>query len=124
MKNISERLVVAIRQSGHSKGALAAHIGVPQSSVSRWLAGSEPRSDRLIDIAKFLGVDVNWLLTGDEKKGVCYGDVKDLGAGKTTCVVREESPRETNDRGLREDVTVQLLERIALALEKIVEKLP
>lgn len=62
MGNISQRLGEAIKASGKSKGALAAHLGVPQSSVSRWLAGGEPRSERLTEIAKFLGVDVKWLM--------------------------------------------------------------
>jgi len=65
VKNISDRLSQAIKASGKSKGALAAHLGVPQSSVSRWLAGGEPRSERLTEIAKFLGVDVKWLMSAD-----------------------------------------------------------
>jgi transcriptional regulator with XRE-family HTH domain len=100
VKNISERLQHAIRFSGHSKGALAEHIGVPQSSVSRWLAGSEPRSDRLFEIAKFLNVDVKWLMTGEgrmepeklSENAESYANPNESGIGESAQVVREDAP--------------------------------
>jgi transcriptional regulator with XRE-family HTH domain len=64
MTNFSERLEKAIQRAGISKGALALKLNVPQSSVSRWLSGSEPRLDKLTEIAKFLSVDVKWLMYG------------------------------------------------------------
>lgn len=121
VKNISDRLAFAIRISGHSKGALATAIGVPQSSVSRWLNGSEPRSDRLAEIAKFLSVDVKWLMTGE--------------GSPTPAAVRSAqsstSPKETSD-GHRPPLQggdqlpdlgkmMEVLERIAGALEALVE---
>jgi transcriptional regulator with XRE-family HTH domain len=54
---------------------LARHLGVPPSSVSRWVSGTEPRSESVVEIAKFLGVDFAWLMTG---------------AGADLSVVREE----------------------------------
>jgi len=93
VKNISERLAHAIRHSGHTKGALAAHIGVPQPSVSRWLKGSEPRIDRLFEIAKFLNVDVKWLMTGEGQFSPyteSSTNPKDSGLGESACVLREE----------------------------------
>jgi transcriptional regulator with XRE-family HTH domain len=90
VKNISERLAEAIKASGKSKGALAAHLGVPQSSVSRWLAGGEPRSERLTEIAKFLSVDVKWLLEGENAER--YSNSKQPGIGDSAYVVREEPP--------------------------------
>lgn len=48
-----------------NKVALAAALGVPASSISRWLGGKMPRSETVIRIAKCLGVDANWLLTGE-----------------------------------------------------------
>lgn len=88
MTNISERLAEAIRASGKTKGALAAYLGVPQSSVSRWLAGAEPRSERLTEIANFLGVDVKWLMSA----GITGSSVnlKQPGIGETAHAMREE----------------------------------
>lgn len=66
VKSFQERLAEAISLARKPKSELARHLGVPQSSVSRWLAGSEPRSETLAEIAKFLSVDVKWLAYGDE----------------------------------------------------------
>ena len=66
MKNFGKRLEEAIRTSGKTKTALALHLGVPQSSVSRWISGSVPRAETLSGIAKFLGVSHEWLAAGVE----------------------------------------------------------
>jgi len=63
-----QRLDYAVRHSGFSKGALARHLNVPQSSVSRWLKSTYPKAETVAEIAKFLSVDVNWLMTGDSAK--------------------------------------------------------
>lgn len=65
MQNFSDRLAEAIFLSGKSKGALATSTGVALSTVSRWLGGTTPKAETLEKIAKFLGVDAKWLLTGD-----------------------------------------------------------
>ena len=43
-------------------------MGLPPSSVSRWLVDTEPRAERIAEIAKFLAVDVKWLIYGDEEE--------------------------------------------------------
>ncbi len=68
MVTFFQRLDYAVRHSGFSKGALARHLGVPQSSVSRWLKNIYPKAETVAAIAKFLAVDVNWLMTGDPEK--------------------------------------------------------
>ena len=47
-----------------SKGALAAHLGVATSTVSRW-RDAMPRADTIQKTAEWLGVDANWLMTGE-----------------------------------------------------------
>jgi transcriptional regulator with XRE-family HTH domain len=64
MKTFPERLQKAIDDKGEPKGKLAKHCGVALSSVSRWLAGSVPREDKMKEIAEFLGVDPLWLAHG------------------------------------------------------------
>ena len=139
VKKISDRLAFAIRHSGHSKGDLAASIGVPGSSVSRWLAGSEPRSDRLTAIAKFLDVDVNWLITGygqpaPPKNAESSGNLKDQGISESAHVVREDPPMyNARNTELPTDLRLARLEsaidrltagqaRLAEALEALVKK--
>jgi transcriptional regulator with XRE-family HTH domain len=68
MQNFSTRLAEAIAKSGKSKGALAASTGVALSTVSRWLGGTIPKAEAIARIAKFLGVDAKWLLSGDLSK--------------------------------------------------------
>ena len=50
-----------------SKGALAAHLGVAASTVSRW-KDAAPRAETVLKTARWLGVDANWLLTGQAQK--------------------------------------------------------
>jgi transcriptional regulator with XRE-family HTH domain len=126
VKNISERLEHAIRFSGHSKGALAEHIGVPQSSVSRWLSGSEPRSDRLFEIAKFLSVDVKWLMTGEGRmepvklSGNAESSThpKESGIGESAQAERAEAPMYGARTPLsREDEVVLAFRQIRAGLD-------
>ena len=43
--------------------------GVPQSTLSDWKKGRyRPNAEKLLKIANFLGVTVEYLLTGDEEK--------------------------------------------------------
>lgn len=67
LKTFSDRLKEAIRAADIPKAELASRLGVPPSSVSRWIAGSVPRSETISEIAKLLGVDANWLITGESQ---------------------------------------------------------
>jgi transcriptional regulator with XRE-family HTH domain len=92
VRNISERLEYAIRRSGMSKGALSGLIGVPQSSLSRWLSGSQPRADKLAEIAKFLSVDVKWLTYGEMPENAeSVSNVKETEAVYGEITEREQS---------------------------------
>lgn len=64
VKSFGSRLERAIIQAGKSKKALASHLGIPQSSISRWVNGSTPRADTISTIANFLGCDFDWLARG------------------------------------------------------------
>jgi transcriptional regulator with XRE-family HTH domain len=123
VKNISERIAHAIRYSGHSKGALAAHLGVPQSSVSRWLAGSEPRNDRLTEIAKFLSVDVNWLVTGKGEIAQSSAKPKELPVVNPAHLLCED-PAEYRAKTITptDPKLLAVLDRIATALEEIAKQ--
>lgn len=64
MKNFSSRLEHAIWLGRQPKGDLARHMKVALSTVSRWLGGTMPSSDKILQIAAFLGVDAMWLTHG------------------------------------------------------------
>ena len=53
---------------------LARKIGVTQSAVSLWLQGTKPNRRRLTQIAIHLGLDEDWLLTGEGTKELTLED--------------------------------------------------
>lgn len=133
VENFSHRLELAIQRSGKSKGALAAYLKVPQPSVSRWLKGSEPRADRLNEIAKFLNVDVKWLLTGISPGdvGVSHGNAESAGKVKDLEVGTEEKIRHLTDEELFPHIAAeelaefrQRLARLMEPVQKIIQEFP
>lgn len=65
MQNFPSRLEEALKRAGLSKGALAAGTNVALSTVSRWFGGAVPKWETVYQIGNLLGVDANWLLTGE-----------------------------------------------------------
>ncbi|WP_244370823.1 helix-turn-helix transcriptional regulator [Rahnella sp. ChDrAdgB13] len=62
----SERLEMAMKESGHTQGSLAKAVGMAQSSVWKLVSGGAQGSRKLVDIAKVLGVRPEWLSDGSE----------------------------------------------------------
>jgi transcriptional regulator with XRE-family HTH domain len=60
-----QRLEMALARQRRTKGALAAHLGVALSTVSRW-RHSMPLAETVQATADWLGVDAKWLMTGEE----------------------------------------------------------
>jgi transcriptional regulator with XRE-family HTH domain len=125
-----QRLEYAIRRSGYPKGAVAKHLGVPQSSVSRWLGGSYPKAETVGTLAKFLGVDVNWLMSGDPDKELAEPVIPI----EQQCVVRDDEVPYVftrRDRGAAADPPPELpilerlrtLEASQLAMQATIERL-
>jgi len=57
-KDIADKLRDAIRSSGETALALAKKTGVPQSTISRFLHGTDMRLSRASKIAKYLELDL------------------------------------------------------------------
>ena len=57
-KELADRLRDAIRNSGLSANELAKACGVPQTTISRFLAGKDMGLHRAGRIAKYLGLDL------------------------------------------------------------------
>ncbi|MGP2731761.1 LexA family transcriptional regulator [Serratia bockelmannii] len=60
----SERLDMAMKESGYTQGSLAKAVGMAQSSVWKLVSGGAQGSRKLVDIAKVLGVRPEWLSDG------------------------------------------------------------
>lgn len=65
---IGERIAQLLREQGKMGKDLAAYLGVSAASVTGWARGSYPSSQYIIKISEFLGVSVEYLLTGEEKE--------------------------------------------------------
>lgn len=67
---VGQRIHEVARKKRISQKELAEAIGISPSSVSDWKKGSVPSSDNLKKAAEFLGVSVDFLLTGSESAAV------------------------------------------------------
>ena len=55
---ISNQLRAAIRKSGKSANVLAKESGVPQPTITRFLAGAEMRSNTIDKLAAYFGLEL------------------------------------------------------------------
>jgi phage repressor protein C with HTH and peptisase S24 domain len=62
----SERLNLAMKESGYTQGALAEAVGMAQPSVWKLVSGGAKGSRKAVQIAKALGVRAEWLVDGSE----------------------------------------------------------
>jgi transcriptional regulator with XRE-family HTH domain len=66
----AERLERLIKENKTSQTALAEYAGIRRPSISEWKKeGTLPRADVALKIAEFLGVSVEYLITGAEPAG-------------------------------------------------------
>lgn len=64
---VGERILVAARVKGVTQAELAEKLGLTQTAVSSWKKeGRNPPSKHIPEIARVLGVSVEYLMTGDE----------------------------------------------------------
>lgn len=65
---INERLFLILAKSGRTQKALADAIGVNERNIATWkMRGTDPPAKYACQIAAFLGVSVEWLLTGEDR---------------------------------------------------------
>lgn len=63
-----DRIRARVKEMGGSMAKLARDVGQTTNAGSQWGSyRSFPRQRTMIEIAKVLGVSVNWLLSGEEK---------------------------------------------------------
>lgn len=72
-----ERIKQARLAKKMTQAELAQQVGVTPQSVQQWETSTEPRKNRVMEIAKILGIDAEWLLFGIAKKdGIQTKDFK------------------------------------------------
>lgn len=68
---IVERIDSLLKAKNLKRQAAADFAGISLQAFTHWsLRGSIPAADTAIKIADFLGVDVRWLITGDDANGL------------------------------------------------------
>ena len=66
---IGERVLSLLKESGKKQKELAEFIGAGTSTISQWKDGNRnPSSELLIPICEFLGVSVEYILTGNDQE--------------------------------------------------------
>lgn len=69
MTTFSENLKRLMKERRVSAKVVSEATGIPPSTISEWTAGREPKlGDALIRLARFFGVSLEYLATGEEKE--------------------------------------------------------
>lgn len=69
--NFSERLAKARKAKGFTQSNVAEKLNVSFQAVSQWeTGGTMPETEKLIDLAEFYEVSLDWLLTGKTQESV------------------------------------------------------
>jgi transcriptional regulator with XRE-family HTH domain len=91
-----DRLRIVVRETldaGETQTALAKRLGVAQGTISGWLAedGLDPRASVLEAVARVLGVNAHWLVTGEgEQRAMTVGAEAVFAAGYQVGLQRAE----------------------------------
>ncbi|MDU0330515.1 helix-turn-helix transcriptional regulator [Paenibacillus sp. 3LSP] len=67
--SIYERIELLIKNAGMTKKAFCLELGISTGNFGDWKRGkSTPSTNKLIEIAAFFDVSLDWLMTGKEKQ--------------------------------------------------------
>lgn len=69
-KEFTERIDLCLRERNQTRKAITADLGISSSTMSSWAAGrgSIPNANVVAQIAEYLDVSTDWLITGKEKE--------------------------------------------------------
>lgn len=94
------------RENGISPTATLKKLKISTSKLTAWKNGSMPNSEFLIPISEFLGVSIDYLLTGKEKES------------KTTVILSDIEEKLINDfRNLSQQGQDYILQQMFMARE-------
>lgn len=67
MTDISQRIFTILKSKHLSQRDLASYAGLSPAAISSWKArNTSPSADKLVKISEFLGVSLEYLLTGSD----------------------------------------------------------
>lgn len=68
-----KRIDIILKERNEKRLSLAEHCGFSLQSITEWSRrNSMPSADKVYTIANYLGVSIEWLLTGTEKEGLTH----------------------------------------------------
>lgn len=68
-----KRIDIILKERNEKRLSLAEHCGFSLQSITEWSRrNSMPSADKVYTIANYLGVSIEWLLTGSEKEGLTH----------------------------------------------------
>lgn len=79
-KEVQERLKQAIAIKGYSHYKIAKELNISATTISNYLTGKirKPDNTKLKAICRLLGINLNWLLTGQDMVGAALDGETDL----------------------------------------------
>ncbi len=79
-KEVQERLKQAIAIKGYSHYKIAKELNISATTISNYLTGKirKPDNTKLKAICHLLGININWLLTGQDMVGATFNDQTDM----------------------------------------------
>lgn len=66
MSDFTARIDTRLSNINKKRSDLTKACDLPESAVRRWVGGSVPAADTAVKIARFLGVSVEYLITGED----------------------------------------------------------
>lgn len=75
-KEFTERIDFVLKSRNQTRKAISLDLGISSSTISSWAAsrGSIPNVNVAYQIANYLGVSVEWLITGHDPDGLTESD--------------------------------------------------
>lgn len=64
MSEISSRIDNALTQKQITRAELSRQTGIPVTTIKSWISGTIPNAEAAYKVAHYLGVTVEWLVTG------------------------------------------------------------
>ena len=68
MSEISSRIDNALSEKQITRAELSRQTGIPVTTIKSWISGAIPNAEAAYKVAQYLGVTVEWLVTGIENK--------------------------------------------------------
>ena len=66
MSDVAKRLVQLLECAGSTKTQVARATGISNSAMTNYTKGDMPKAPQLMQLARYFGVSMEWLLTGEE----------------------------------------------------------